>query len=99
MAVFVDRSQSKVKQTHCHPGLLSIFDIQLIIALVDDPRVCSADVLRNFCCIMIWTNLGMRRSCLKFFMVSNFVSVFFLFSLQTPSESSPEKEQCSRNPR
>ena len=33
------------------------------------------------------------------FMVSNFVSIFFLFSLQTPSESSPEKEQCSRNPR
>ena len=48
MAVFVDRSQSKVKQTHCNPGLLSIFDSQLKIAFVDDPRVCSADVLRNF---------------------------------------------------
>ena len=66
MAVFVDRSQSKVKQTHCNPELLSIFDSQLKIALVDDPRVCSADVLRNFYCIMIWTNLRMRRFCLKF---------------------------------
>ena len=98
MAVFVDRSQSKVEQTHCNPGLLSILDSQMKIALEDDPRVCSADVLRNFLVHYDMDELENETLLFEVFMVSNFVSIFFLFSLQTPSESSPEKEQCSRNP-